>query len=100
MDSTPTNGISTDMPDTEEEIRPSTIETETEAMAAWFAKMKQDYRLQESTLMDIFRIQLMWMEQSDRATAQAPTGQDAIDAIAREAAEANPAVDEVITADE
>lgn len=64
----------------------------TESLVEWVSTMKKKYRLTEPTIMDLFRIQLMYIEQQAQAASQ-PTGQEMVDAIGREA-------DEVITGDE
>ena len=77
-----------------------TIQTGTEELAGWFSYMKKTYHLQESTLMDLFRIQLMWMEQTEQrklmAEQQRKSGQQMVDEIAAEVR----AADEEIKADD
>ena len=70
-----------------------TLQQATEQMAQWFSDMKRKFHLQETTLMDLFRLQLMWAEQNARQPV--PSGQELIDAIAAEVREA----DETITAE-
>lgn len=73
--------------------------TATESLVEWVSQMVEKYGLSESTIMDLFRIQLMWVEQSEQrqAAMNQPSGQDLVDAIGEEQrARAN----EVIAADE
>lgn len=69
----------------------------TESLVEWVAVMVGTYGLSESTVMDLFRIQLMWVEQSAqrREMAQMKSGQDLVDDIAAEVAarEANEVID-------
>jgi predicted nucleic-acid-binding protein len=81
----------------EEETKEGNLLTSTETLVEWVSKMKRTYKLQEATIMDLFRIQLMWVEQASHQPR--PTGQEMVDAIGEEQRlkrEAN----EVITPDE
>ena len=68
----------------------------TTALVAWVSEMKNQYGLEESTIMDLFRIQLMWVEQSGQQRPK--TGQELVDEIAAEQAERE--ANEVISADD
>lgn len=82
----------------EEENGSGNLLDATTALVKWVSQMKKQYRLQESTIMDLFRIQLMWVEQQAQQGNRPPTGQELVDAIAAEEAERH--ADEVITADD
>ena len=58
----------------------------TEGLVEWVAAMVGTYGLSESTIMDLFRIQLMWVEQSAQRAA-VKSGQDLVDEIAAEQVE-------------
>jgi len=71
----------TEMPE-EQETKTQTLVGATEELVQWFADMKRKYRLSENTMLDLFRIQLMWTEQAARLPQ--PSGQELIDRIAEE----------------